>query len=58
MAEYYAQNYGLNLHYVDITWDNVISHLEPVMNAKAAPVHSIELQILQAALQAKVDGMK
>ncbi|NLL97417.1 MAG: asparagine synthase, partial [Clostridiaceae bacterium] len=35
-AEYYAEYYGLTLHYVDITWDTVISHLEPVMKAKAA----------------------
>jgi asparagine synthetase B (glutamine-hydrolysing) len=57
-AEYYAEYYGLNLHYVDITWDTVLSHLEPVMKAKAAPVHSIEPQILQAALQAKEDGVE
>ena len=57
-AEYYAKYYGLNLHYVEITWDTVISHLEPVMKAKAAPVHSIEPQILQAALQAKTDGIE
>lgn len=57
-AEYYAKYYDLNLHYVDITWDTVISHLEPVMKTKAAPVHSIEPQILQAALQAKADGIE
>ena len=57
-AEYYAKYYGLNLHYVDINWDTVIAHLEPVMKAKCAPVHSIEPQILQAALQAKADGIE
>lgn len=57
-AEYYAHYYGLTLHYVDISWETVISHLEPVMRAKAAPVHSIEPQILQAALQAKADGIE
>jgi len=57
-AEYYANYYDLNLHYVDISWDTVISYLEPVMKAKAAPVHSIEPQILQAALQAKDDGIE
>ena len=41
-----------------VSWDTVISYLEPVMKAKAAPVHSIEPQILQAALQAKADGNK
>ncbi len=57
-AEYYAKYYNLNLHYVDIDWDTVITHLESVMKAKAAPVHSIEPQILQAALQAKTDGIE
>lgn len=57
-AEYYSSYYGLNLHYVDISWDTVVSHLEPVMKAKCAPVHSIEPQILQAALQAKADGIE
>lgn len=57
-AEYYAKYYGLTLHYVDITWDTVISHLDELMKAKCAPVHSIEPQILQAALQAKADGIE
>lgn len=57
-AEYYAKYYGLKLHYVDISWDTVVTHLEPVMKAKCAPVHSIEPQILQAALQAKADGIE
>lgn len=57
-AEYYARYYGLNLHYVDISWDTVMSHLDVVMKAKCAPVHSIEPQILQAALQAKANGIE
>lgn len=57
-AEHYAMFYGLILHYVDISWDTVIQHLEPVMKAKAATFHSIEPQILQAALQAKADGVE
>ncbi len=57
-AEYYAKFYGLNLHYVDITWDTVINHLDAVMIGKKAPVHSIEPQILQGALQAKADGIE
>lgn len=56
-AEYYARYYGLNLHYVDISWDTVESYLKPCMRAKGAPVHSIEPQLLQAALQAKSDGV-
>lgn len=57
-AEYYAKYYGLSLHYVDINWDNVVTHLKPVIEAKGAPVHSIEPQIHQAALQAKADGVE
>ena len=56
-AEYYAKYYGLKLHYVDITWNTVIKYLNDVMLAKGAPVHSIEPQILQAAIQAKNDGV-
>lgn len=57
-AEYYAKTYGLNLHYVDISWDTVKFYLDPVIFSKRAPVHSIEPQILQAALQAKKDGVE
>lgn len=56
-AEYYAKYYGLNLHYVDIDWHTVEKHLDACMKAKGAPVHSIEPQILQGALQAKADGV-
>lgn len=56
-AEYYANYYHLNLHYVDISWDIVEKLLPQLMKAKAAPVHSIEPQILQGALQAKADGV-
>lgn len=57
-AKYYASYYGLKLHYVDINWNTVEKYLEPVMQMKAAPVHSIEPQIMQAAIQAKQDGIE
>ena len=57
-AEYYAKCYNLNLHYVDISWQTVENHIDAVMSRKCAPVHSIEPQILQAALQAKTDGVE
>ena len=56
-AEYYAQYYGINLHYVDIDWHTVEQYLPIVMRAKNAPVHSIEPQLYQAAMQAKADGV-
>ena len=57
-AEYYAKIYGLRLHYVDISWETVTKYLDVVMKAKCAPVHSIEPQIYQAALQAEADGVE
>ncbi|RKJ05470.1 asparagine synthase [bacterium D16-54] len=57
-AEYYANYYRLKLHYVDIDWKSVERCVDAVMETKAAPVHSIEPQILQAALQAKSDGVE
>lgn len=57
-AEQFASYYGLFLHYVDISWETVEQHLPAVMNAKGGPVHSIEPQICQAALQAKQDGVE
>lgn len=56
-AEYYAETYGLDLHYVDISWKTVEHYLDMCLMAKGAPVHSIEPQILQGAVQAKNDGV-
>lgn len=56
-AEYYAQYNKLNLHYVDIDWSSVESCVDLVMQAKDAPVHSIEPQICFAAQQMKRDGI-
>lgn len=57
-AEYYAKTYGLNLHYVDITWRAIEPHIDKLMKNKCAPVHSIEPQIYLAATQAKSDGVE
>jgi asparagine synthetase B (glutamine-hydrolysing) len=56
-AEYYANYYGLHLHYVDIDWNTVEKYLPIMMRHRNAPVHSIEPQLYQAALQAKADGV-
>lgn len=56
-AEYYANYYHLNLHYVDIDWNTVENNVDKVMEYKGAPVHSIEPQLYAAALQAKADGI-
>ena len=56
-AEKFAAYYGLNLHYVDITWEAVNECLIPIMKEKGGPVHSIEPQIYIGAMQAKADGV-
>lgn len=57
-AEYFAKKYNLKLHYVDICWETVENNLDKIMLHKGAPVHSIEPQVYQAALQAKNDGVE
>ena len=57
-AEYFANYYNLNLHYVDISWETVEKHVDACMKSKCAPVHSIEPQLLQGAIQAKKDGVE
>ena len=56
-AEYYARYYGLKLHYVDIDWKTVEQYLPIVLRVKNSPVHSIEPQLYQLAIQAKKDGI-
>lgn len=56
-AEYYAKTCGLTLHYVEIDWDSIEPCIDPVMKRKGAPVHSIEPQLMLAAVQAKADGV-
>ena len=57
-AENFAARNGMNLHYVDISWETVEQSIEPVMRAKGGPVHSIEPQLYYAAMQAKRDGVE
>ena len=57
-AELFANKYNMTLHYVDIDWENTVDrYVDLVMKERSTPVHSIEPQIMQAALQAKSDGM-
>lgn len=57
-AKLYSEKYHLNLHYVDIDWSVVEKNIDILMQRKGAPVHSIEPQIMEAALQAKNDGVE
>lgn len=57
-AKLFAKTNNMTLHYVDIDWSTVEAHLTDVIKQKGAPVHSIEPQVYQAALQAKRDGVE
>jgi len=41
---------------VEITWEDMEHYAPELMKRKGAPIHSIEVQIHKAALQAKADG--
>ena len=56
-AEFFAKQNKMKLHYVDIDWSTVTDNLITLMKVKGGPVHSIEPQIYQGALQAKSDGV-
>lgn len=56
-ARKYANAYGLDLHIVEITWDDFEKYAPILMKSKGAPIHSIEVQLYKAALQAKADGV-
>lgn len=57
-AKKYAEKYQLNHHIVDIDWNVVEKNIDKLMLTKGAPVHSIEPQIMEGALQAKKDGVE
>lgn len=57
-ARRYAERYGLNLHYVDISWADVEESLPELLRHRMEPIHSIEPQLLKACRQAKADGVQ
>lgn len=57
-AQRYCEKYKLNHHIVDIDWDVVEKNVDKLMLTKGAPVHSIEPQIMEGALQAQKDGVE
>lgn len=57
-AKKYCEKYNLTHHIVDIDWNVVEKNIDLLMLKKGAPVHSIEPQIMEAALQAKKDGVE
>lgn len=56
-AAKYAKECGLRHKIVEIYWEDFEKYADELMLQKGAPIHSIEVQIYKAALQAKEDGI-
>lgn len=56
-AAYYCRKFGLEHHFVEITFDDYQQLTPIVMENKCAPVHSIEPQIYKAAMMARSHGV-
>lgn len=57
-AAHYAKECGLNHSIIEVTWDDMENYAPVLMKHKNAPIHSIEVQIYKAGLQAKADGFE
>lgn len=57
VAAQYAKECGLVHKVVEIYWEDFEKYIYDLMRHKGAPIHSIEVQIYKAALQAKADGI-
>ena len=55
-AAKFAKECGLDHRVIEITWEDCEKYAPVLMKHKGAPIHSIEIQIYKAALQAKEDG--
>jgi asparagine synthetase B (glutamine-hydrolysing) len=56
MAAQYAEACGLEHRIVEVYWEDIEKFLTILMKNKGSPLHSIEIQIYKASLQAKKDG--
>lgn len=57
-ARRYAKECGLRHKVIDIYWEDMEQYTPVLMRHKGCPIHSIEVQIYKAALQAKKDGFE
>lgn len=58
IAKRYAEECNLDHSTIEITWDDMEHYAPVLMKHKNAPIHSIEVQIYKAGLQAKADGFE
>ena len=56
-AARYAEMNGLDHRIIEVYWDDFEKFAPVLMKHKGAPIHSIEVQIYKAAMQALSDGM-
>lgn len=56
IAARYAAECDLKHHIIEMWWEDFERYAPQLMRHKGAPIHSIEVQIYKAALQAKADG--
>ena len=56
IAAKYAADCDLKHHVIEMWWEDFERYAPILMRHKGAPIHSIEVQIYKAALQAKADG--
>ena len=57
-AEVYTKKCGLNQKVIPVYWQDAEKYAPLLMRHKGAPIHSIEVQIYKAALQARKDGFE
>lgn len=57
-AKVYANECHLQNKVIEIYWDDFEKYSSLLMKHKGSPIHSIEVQIYKAALQAKRDGIE
>lgn len=55
-AQKYAEECGLKNKIIEIYWEDFEKYAPILMEHKGMPIHSIEIQIYKAGLQAKKDG--
>lgn len=57
MAQKYAAAYDLDLHVVEVTWDDYCASAPALMKNRKAPLHQIEGAVYKAAMAAKSDNI-
>lgn len=57
-ARMYADRNKLKHTVIDVSWSDFEAYAFPLMKQKGCPIHSLEVQVYKAALQAKQDGIQ